>query len=71
MSLMPDPTFYPSPGMAMKAPLEHIAYVSLLNVGKNGKCDAMGVIDVDSHSRSYGEVFCQVDFLSNDNELQH
>ena len=34
MSLMPDPTFYPSPGMAMKAAPEHIAYVALLNVGK-------------------------------------
>jgi methanethiol oxidase len=29
MPLMPDPTFYPSPGMAMKAPPEHIAYVAL------------------------------------------
>ena len=47
MSLTPDPTFYPSPGMAMKATPEHIAYVSLLNVGKNGKHDAMGVIDLD------------------------
>ena len=36
MSLMPDPTFYPSPRMAMKAAPERIAYVSLLNVGKNG-----------------------------------
>jgi hypothetical protein len=50
MSLMPDPTFYPSPGMAMKAAPEHIAYVSLLNVGKNRKHDAMGVIDVDPRS---------------------
>lgn len=31
MSLTPDPTFYPSPGMAMKAAPEHIAYVALLN----------------------------------------
>jgi len=44
MSLMPDPTFYPSPGMAMKAAPERIAYVAMLNVGKNGKRDAMGVI---------------------------
>ena len=47
MSIMPDPTFYPSPGMAMKAAPEQIAYVALLNVGKNGKRDAMGVIDLD------------------------
>ena len=50
MSLMPDPTFYPSPGMAMQAAPERIAYVALLNVGKNGKRDAMGVIDVDPSS---------------------
>ena len=56
MSLMPDPTFYPSPGMAMKATPEHIAYVTLLNVGKNGKHDAMGVIDVDPHSTAYGQL---------------
>lgn len=46
MSLTPDPTFYPSPGMAMKAAPEHIAYVSLLNVRKNGKRDAMMSIHV-------------------------
>ncbi len=37
MTLMrPDPTFYPSPGMAMQAPAERLAYVALLNAGKNG-----------------------------------
>src|SRR6266487_4063000 len=71
MSLMPDPTFYPSPGMAMKAAPEHIAYVSLLNVGKNGKRDAIGVIDVDQHSPTFGQVVGQVDFPRNDNELHH
>jgi selenium-binding protein 1 len=71
MSLKPDPTFYPSPGMAMKAAPEHVAYVSLLNAGKNGKRDAMGVIDVDPHSPGYGEIVGQVDFPRNDNELHH
>ena len=32
-----------SPGMAMQAPPEQLAYVVLLNVGKNGKKDALGV----------------------------
>ncbi len=51
MALMrPDPTFYPSPGMAMQAPPERLAYVALLNAGKNGKRDAMGVIDLDPSS---------------------
>ena len=56
MTLMrPDPTFYPSPGMAMQAPPERLAYVALLNAGKNGKRDTMGVIDLDPSSvRSMG-----------------
>ena len=61
-SLMPDPTFYPSPGMAMQAPPERLAYVTLLNVGKNGKRDAMGVIDLDPSSSAYGQLVGQVDF---------
>ena len=51
MALMrPDPTFYPSPDMAMQAPPERLAYVALLNAGKDGKRDAMGVIDLDPSS---------------------
>jgi hypothetical protein len=71
MSLMPNPTFYPSPGMAMQAPPERIAYVALLNVGKNGMRDAMGVIDLDPHLPDYGHLVDQVDFASGDNELHH
>jgi selenium-binding protein 1 len=56
MSLIPDPTFYPSPGLAMQAPPEHLAYVTLLNVGKNGQRDAMGVINLDPSSSAYGQL---------------
>jgi methanethiol oxidase len=69
--LRPDPTFYPSPGMAMQAPPERLAYVALLNDGKNGKHDAMGVIDLDPGSSEYGHVVGQVDFGRGDNELHH
>jgi selenium-binding protein 1 len=72
MPLMrPDPTFYPSPGMAMQAPPERLAYVALLKVGKNGKRDAMGVIDVEPRSPEYGQLVGQVDFPHDDNELHH
>ena len=71
MSLMPDRTFYPSPGMAMQAPPERLAYVALLNVGKNGKRDAMGVIDLEPGSSEYGQLVGQVDFPRGDNELHH
>ncbi|HTC50192.1 MAG TPA: selenium-binding protein SBP56-related protein [Candidatus Aquilonibacter sp.] len=71
MSLKPDPSFYPSPGLAMQAAPERIAYVTLLNVGKNGKRDAMGVINVDPQSSAYGRFVGQVDFPNDDNELHH
>ena len=72
MALMrPDPTFYPSPSMAMQAPAERLAYVALLNAGKNGKHDAMGVIDLDPNSSEYGRLVGQVDFPHIDNELHH
>jgi len=71
MSLMPDPTFYPSPRMAMQAPPERLAYVALLNVGNDGKRDAMGVIDLDPSSPEYGRLVGQVDFPRGDNELHH
>src|SRR6266481_6201408 len=69
MSLMPDPTFYPSPRMAMQAAPERIAYVSLLNVGKNGKRDAMGVIDVDPRSSTYGQFVGQGGFPPHEKEV--
>ena len=72
MTLMrPDPTFYPSPGMAMQAPPERLAYVALLSAGKNGQRDAMGVVDLDPGSSEYGRLIGQTDFPRGDNELHH
>src|SRR5262249_22681138 len=71
MSLMPDPTFYPSPRMAMQAPPERLGYVALLNVGTNGSRDALGMIDLEPSSSEYGRLVGQVDFPGGDNELHH
>ena len=73
MTLMrPDPTFYPSPGMAMQAPPERLAYVALLNADKNGKRDAMGVIDLDPQFlRTTASWSARWIFHSGDNELHH
>jgi methanethiol oxidase len=35
MSFRPDPTFYPSPRLAMQAPSEKLAYVAGLNPDGN------------------------------------
>src|SRR5262249_58603378 len=52
----PDPTFYPSPKTAMEAPQEELAYVALLSPDGNGRPDALGVLDVDPRSSSYGQL---------------
>ena len=43
--LKPDPTFYPSPRLAMQGPAERVAYVAGLRV--DGKPDSMSVVDLD------------------------
>jgi selenium-binding protein 1 len=71
MQWKPDSSFYPSPAMAASAPAETLAYVALLNPQPNGHPDALGVVDVDPDSRSYGRLVGQVDFPNGDNELHH
>ena len=52
----PDPSFYPSPRMAMQAPREKLAYVVVLNPNAalnsngDGRPDALVVLDVDQDS---------------------
>ena len=67
---IPDQSFYPSPKMAMEAPPERIAYVSLLNPSEKGR-DALGVIDIDPSSKSYGRLVGQVDMPNAGDELHH
>lgn len=67
----PDPSFYPSPRLAMEAPAEKLAYVALLNPNGVGRPDALGVVDVDPESAAYGRLVGQVDFANADNELHH
>ncbi len=68
--LLPDQTFYPSPTMAMAAPVETFAYIALLNPDPAGK-DAMGVIDVDPGSNAYGSMTARVDMPGAGDELHH
>ena len=67
--MRPDPTFYPSPKLAMDAPTESLAYVALLASGDNGKRDALGVIDVDKSSSSFGQLVGKTEFPNGGNEL--
>ena len=67
----PDPTFYPSPKMAIEAPREQLAYVAILNTNGSGKPDALGVLDVDPGSSSYGQLVGRLDFPNVGDELHH
>jgi selenium-binding protein 1 len=64
----PDPTFYPSPKMAMDAPKEELAYVAILN---DGKPDALAVLDVNPASASYTKTVGRLDLPNVGDELHH
>jgi selenium-binding protein 1 len=67
----PDPSFYPSPKMAIEAPAEKIGYVALLNPTLKERPDAIGVVDLDPASKAYGQLISQVDMPAPGDELHH
>jgi selenium-binding protein 1 len=73
----PDPSFYPSPRMAMQAPPEKLAYVALLNPSAalnsngDGRPDALAVFDVDPNSETYSQVVGRVEMPNVGDELHH
>src|SRR5215208_169056 len=73
----PDPSFYPSPKMAMQGPQEKLAYVALLNPNAalnsngDGRPDALAVFDVDPNSETYAQVVGHVDMPNAGDELHH
>ena len=71
MTWRPDPTFYPSPAHAAKAPPEDVAYVALLAGEGNGHKDGLGVVDVSPDSPSFGRLIGKLDFPQAGNELHH
>src|SRR4051812_33982764 len=67
----PDPTFYPSPKMAMDAPREELAYVAILNPEANKRPDALAVLDVNPASSSYASIVGRLDLPNVGDELHH
>ena len=67
----PDQSFYPSPKMAMQAAPEKLAYLTLLNPALQGEPDAMGVVDVDPDSSSYGQLVGRTKMPNAGDELHH
>jgi len=66
-----DPTFYPSPKLAMQAPAEDLAYVAALNANGGSQPDALVVVDVDRESDKYGQIVGRVDMPNVGDELHH
>jgi methanethiol oxidase len=66
----PDPTFYPSPRMATRAPAEKLAYVATFDFERR-RPDALAVVDVDPASPSYAQIVGQVDMPNAGDELHH
>ena len=69
-TLRPDPTFHPSPRLAMQAPAERIAYTVLLSPG-GARPDALAVVDVDPKSKTYGSVLHRLDMPNRGDEFHH
>jgi selenium-binding protein 1 len=57
--------------MAMQAKPETLAYLALINPTHEGRSDAIGVIDVDPASTSYGRLVGQTDMPHAGDELHH
>ncbi len=65
----PDPTFYPSPRLAMQAPPENLAYVATLRT--DGQPDGLAVVDLDPRSPTYSQVLTRVDVPYTGDEFHH
>ena len=66
----PDPSFYPSPRMAMKAAPETLAYVAAFDPDRKVP-DALAVVDVDPESKSYSSIIGSVAMPNTGDELHH
>ncbi|QXJ27747.1 Selenium-binding protein [Saccharolobus shibatae B12] len=67
-----DPTFYPSPRMAMKSPPEDLAYVACLYTGTGiNRPDFIAVVDVKLESETYSKVIHKVELPYINDELHH
>jgi selenium-binding protein 1 len=66
----PDPSFYPSPRLAAKAPSETLAYVATFDPDRR-QPDAIAVVDVDPKSSSYARIVSTVAMPIIGDELHH
>ena len=66
----PDPSFYPSPRLAARAPAERLAYVAMFDPDRK-RPDAMAVVDLDPESSSYARIVGRTEMPEVGDELHH
>jgi selenium-binding protein 1 len=66
----PDPSFYPSPRLAAKAPPETLAYVATFDPDRQ-QPDAIAVVDVDPQSATYTQIVSELAMPNTGDELHH
>src|SRR5690242_20512869 len=66
----PDPSFYPSPRQAAKAPPETLAYVAAFDPDRKTG-DAIAVVDVDPASSSFGKIVSTTQVSNTGDEFHH
>jgi selenium-binding protein 1 len=71
MLFRPDPTFYASPRLAMKAPAEKLAYVVGLYTNGHNRPDELTVVDLDPASKSYAQIVGRTPMPNVGDELHH
>jgi selenium-binding protein 1 len=70
MNLRPDPTFYATAELAMKAPAEKLAFTLMLSPDGT-KPDGLAVIDVDPKSKTYGDILHSLFMPNLGDEFHH
>src|SRR5258705_517281 len=66
----PDPSFYPSPRMAMKAAPETLAYAAAFDPDRKPP-DPIAVVDVNPASTTYSTIIGSTPMPTVDDELHH
>jgi selenium-binding protein 1 len=67
----PDPSFYPSPRLAAEAPPEAFGYVTLVEPDQASRPDALGVVDLDPKSGTYGTLVSTLVLPEPGDEVHH
>lgn len=70
MTIRPDPTFHATAKLAMRAPIEKLAFTLMLSPD-GSKPDGLAIVDINPQSNSYGKVVHQVLMPYKGDEFHH